>query len=179
MNMILLLSVLFPVLALVALLFVLRSLSGTTDRLGANEDSLGQREYSPAYYQPMRKLLDPEELLAAQSLPGVGVSEFRRFRRARLQAFRAYLSDMRSDFNRLEFKARYFLLSGLASDSHLVSELNQTKLKFQSRLVRVELELALFALGFGSVNVSALVEGIEAYHSALLPSTSRAGQSAF
>jgi hypothetical protein len=169
MNMFLLFSLVFPLLALGGLVLLVRFLTRSSERFETASDLSSQREYSAAYYQPMSRLLDPEELQAAQSLAGIEAADFARFRRARLQSFRGYLSDLRSDFSRLEFQARFFLLSGLPSDSQLVSDLNQTKFRFYARLMRVEFELALFALGLGSVNVSELVMAIDAYQSVLCP----------
>jgi len=169
MNFFLLSSLLCLIFALATLVFLVRFLSARGARLAGQNERTLSREYRRDYYLPLGKLLHPNELARAQALTGVSAASFARFRRARIQSFRGYLSDLRADFNCMEIRTRYLLLSGTAADSKLVEDLNRTKLGFQSRLLRVEIELALFAWGVGSINVSELVEAIEAFDFVLSP----------
>lgn len=129
------------------------------------------RESFSDYYRPMLHLLDARDLATASSLQGVSALDFADFRRDRLAAFRSYLKDMRSDFNRIEFKIRYMMLSAQESDADLVLRLNRLKANFQSQLLRVELQLILFRFGFTAlrVEVAPLVEALEQFDQILFP----------
>ncbi|MDX2266887.1 MAG: hypothetical protein NW208_02200 [Bryobacter sp.] len=109
------------------------------------------------YYRPMLTLLDADELATAKHLPNVSRQEWSAFRRARVQAFRLYLQDLKLDFHRLEFKLRYLLLAKPASQHQLLSRLNQLKLSFTLRCWFLEARVMLFALGVGTVDASGLI----------------------
>ena len=153
---------------LAALLAYARSRSSSlVNSAAASDPSISDRQSFAAYYQPMLRLLDSRELASARSLGGVAQSDFGRFRARRIASFRAYLSDMRLDFQRIDFKMRYLLLSASAQEADLVQKLNSLKLKFQLQLWRVEFQLLAFRLGYGSIEIAPLIEMLEQFESGL------------
>jgi uncharacterized membrane protein YciS (DUF1049 family) len=131
-----------------------------------------------AYYRPMRSMLDQMELDQAKRLERVQPAQWKQFRAKRIQAFRMYLRDLKVDFRRLEFKLRYMVLAGTAEDADLVVRLNRLKAQFGFRMVTLELRLLAFQFGVGSIEVSALLDGIQQLEKALEPRRSTAAASA-
>ncbi|MFN9431897.1 MAG: hypothetical protein ACK6DX_17350 [Acidobacteriota bacterium] len=138
------------------------------------DDLAGDRESISEYYRPMARLLDNRELNAVRSLSYISAADFRRFRAGRVEAFRGYLKGIRLDFNRIEFKLRYMMLSGNEADAKLVMDLNRMKVKFQRELLRVELHLVLFRMGAKTVDVGGLVDVLEQFEAVLTPCTATA-----
>ena len=154
---------------LVALLAYARSRSSALgDNEFASDPSVSDRESFADYYRPMLRMLDSRELASARSLGGVAQSDFSRFRARRISSFRAYLYDLRLDFHRIDFKMRYLLLSASAQEADLVQQLNGIKLKFQMQLWRVEFQLLAFRLGYGSIEITPLIEMLEQFESGLI-----------
>jgi hypothetical protein len=122
-----------------------------------------------AYYRPMRHMLDPIELERARTMERISPAHFKEFRVQRIQAFRTYLGDLKVDFRRLEFKLRYMVLAGTAEDADLVIRLNKLKAQFGLGMLLLELRLVAFQLGVGSVEISALLDGIQQLERALEP----------
>lgn len=139
---------------------------GTENRrreLGSDKMSL------EAYYRPMRHMLDPVELERARSLERISTAQWKEFRAQRIQAFRNYLSDLKVDFGRLEFKLRYMALAGTAADADLVLRLNKLKAQFGLGMLLLEFRLLAFQFGVGSIEISALLDGIHQLECALEP----------
>ncbi len=154
---------------LVALLTYARSRSSAlVDNEFPSDPSVSDRESFADYYRPMLRMLDSRELAAARSLHGVAPSDISRFRARRIASFRSYLSDMRLDFHRIEFKMRYLLLSASAQEADLVQQLNGLKLKFQLQLWTVEFQILAFRLGYGSIEITPLIEMLEQFESGLI-----------
>ena len=139
--------------------------------------SFSDRESFADYYRPMMRMLDSRELDSARKLDGVKHDAFARFRNRRVASFRAYLRDMRLDFYRIDFKMRYLLLAASGQEADLVQRLNSLKFNFQMQLWRVELQLIFFRFGYGSIEISPLIEMLELFESALVrrPALNAAG----
>lgn len=144
---------------------------------GGSDVSASDRISFAEYYRPMARILDSRELEAARSLSGLSGPDYARFRAARLAAFRSYLNEMRLDFNRIEFKLRYLLLSASEEDAELVVRLSKYKSSFQVSLLRVEMQLVLFRLGWSTVDVAPLVAALDSMQAPLVrrPMVSAAG----
>jgi hypothetical protein len=123
-----------------------------------------------AYYQPMRLLLNEDELASARQLMGISAQDWKSFRQRRLRVFRHYLSDLRTDFRRMEFKLRYLMLAASREDVHLVERLNRVKLEFYLGLWALEARLLLFYFGVGSIEIGPILDRLQIMESALVPS---------
>ncbi len=122
-----------------------------------------------AYYRPMRHMLDPVELERARALERISPEQWKEFRTQRIQAFRTYLNDLKVDFRRLEFKLRYMALAGTAEHADLVIRLNKLKAQFGLGMLLLEFRLLAFQFGVGSIEISALLDGIHQLERALEP----------
>ncbi len=163
-------------LSLALLGYILLSIARLSRTNGSGPEQLddpADRQSLLDYYRPMLLLLDARELERARLLTGTSPEDWRRFRRARIQSFRAYLGDMRLDFQRLEFKLRYFMLAASAEEGRLVTELNRLKLQYFRNLLLIEARLALFEAGLGTVDPTPLLEAIEVLESSLNPGFAR------
>lgn len=142
------------------------SIPGTDQRrrdVGSDKLSLA------AYYRPMRHMLDPDELERARAMERISPSQWKEFRAQRVQAFRIYLSDLKVDFRRLEFKLRYMTLAGTAEDADLVIRLNKLKAQFGFGMLVLEMRLMLFQFGVGTIEIAPLLDGIQQLERVLEP----------
>jgi hypothetical protein len=114
-------------------------------------------------------MLDPVELERARALERISPEQWNEFRAQRVHAFRTYLSDLKVDFRRLEFKLRYMVLAGSADDADLVIRLNKLKAQFGLGMLLLEFRLLAFQFGVGSIEISALLDGIHQLERALEP----------
>jgi hypothetical protein len=125
--------------------------------------SESDRESFAEYYRPMVRLLDPVELDRARVLEGIGKEDFMRFRRQRIYAFRSYLTDMKLDFHRVEFKIRYLMLSATQHEADIILDLNRLKSSFQWKLWKIQWQLFLFQFGVGAIDARPLVQALEEF----------------
>jgi hypothetical protein len=148
----------FLALFLALSLYSQRRVADLADTNQAGEAVGADRESFTDHYRPLTRILDPRELEACRTLAGLSPRDFSRFRASRIAAFQAYLNEMRLDFNRVEFKLRYYMLAATECEAELVVRLNQIKRGFQVQMLRVRLQLLLFQLGWATVDVGPLVD---------------------
>lgn len=156
------------VVILAALVLRVKQRSQSLSALGAADASNGDRQSIAEYYLPMTRILDASELEVARELAGERTADFERFRRARIMAFQSYLSDMRLDFHRIEFKMHYLLLSASQQEADLVGKLNSLKAKFRYQLLRIEIKLIFFRLGIGTIEIEPLVLMLQQFEENLM-----------
>jgi hypothetical protein len=115
----------------------------------------------------MKRLLSEEDFDFLKSRPGVSAALIRRMRAQRRKAFRAYLCELASDFNRLHEEARLMVAVAPEEYSDLVGVLMRAQARFWSALAAVEVRLALHTIGIGQIDIRGLLSPLEALHSAV------------
>ncbi len=121
------------------------------------------RTFSVVKYRPMLRMLSEDDYrwLASQ---GLDPASIRRLRSERRKIFGTYLSNLIRDFHRLHLAARMLLLASQEDRPEMAARLVSVKVQFHKAVLRVRFQLLLHDLGFRNVDVSALVNGIEAVH---------------
>ena len=117
-----------------------------------------RESFSLARYEPMKRLLSEEDFQFLKRRPGMQPAMVRRLRAQRRKVFRAYLTELASDFNRLHRDARLMVATAPAEYSELVGLLMGLQMRFWSALAGVELRLTVHALGVGRVDVNGCLD---------------------
>ena len=118
--------------------------------------------FSLARYEPMARLLGPEDLRFLRSLPVRGQELAAGWERTRRRIFRKYLRDLAWDFQRFHADARALVAESPEQYSGLVDMLVRQQFTFWRAMAGIELRLALSGLGIAPVDARRLVAAIEA-----------------
>ena len=128
------------------------------------------RDFDPARYAPLQRLLDEDDIRYVRSLRGYDSRIEKDLRRRRAEIFRSYLTDLVEDFERLQMVGKLMVMAGGATPM-LREQLFLQKLAFSKALFRVRVQLALNSLGLGRVDARSLIEALQStnvvMHSAL------------
>ncbi|MBI4890607.1 MAG: hypothetical protein HY821_08270 [Acidobacteria bacterium] len=92
-----------------------------------------------------------------RNLPGYDAVTERAFRNRRVKICRAYMMDMREDFDRLQALGQALILAG-KTDAGFQDKLFGQRLRFTRAWWMVRLELEAYRFGLGQVNTGRLVE---------------------
>lgn len=109
-------------------------------------------------YRPMLRLLSDEDLAFA----GDNAALRRRIGAQRRELFRSYLRCLTKDYGRLLGGIRRLMVESGVDRPDLAKALTKNRFIFAIALCRIEAHLVLHALGVGKVDVSGLVEALDA-----------------
>jgi hypothetical protein len=113
-------------------------------------------------YQPMGRLMAEEDLVFLKSQPGYRAEMGARWKRERRRIFRLYLAELKADFRRLHAHARKLVAASGADSSDLVEVLMKQQMTFLMATTALEFRLALQWMGIGRVDITPLIELVEA-----------------
>jgi hypothetical protein len=136
---------------------------------------LENQEFSASRYEPMARLLDPEEEKYLARQPGATPAAVAAFRRERRRVFRAYLRELAADHAALHAQARRLVAVSPEKSPELVEMLLRQQVRFWTALAAVEVQLALDAVGWSVVNPAGLLETVEGLHAAVRRATTPPG----
>jgi hypothetical protein len=132
-------------------------------------------DFSIARYRPMLRLLDDADFEFLASQAGYEAAIARRLRAERRRIFKAYLSNLTRDFNRLYFAGKLFLVNAPVDRPDLAAALLKQRVTFIQSIVAIHVGLAFATLGIGRVDVRkalSCLESLRADVATLVPSTS-------
>ncbi len=124
-------------------------------------------------YRPMLRLLSDADLDFASASPVLRG----KIRARRREMFRGYLRCLTKDYARLLSGLRRMMVESGADRPDLAKALAKNRFLFALALCRIELHLQLHVLGIGKVDVSGLVEALDALRGAvtvMMPATGAA-----
>ncbi len=113
--------------------------------------------FSAERYIPIANLLSEEDFTYMRHLPGYEAGAERAFRDRRVKICRAYLTDMREDFGRLQALGQALIVAGKA-DASFQDKLFEQKVRFTRAWWMVRIELEAYRFGVGQVHAGRLVE---------------------
>lgn len=113
-------------------------------------------------YQPMGRLMDEEDLVFLKSQPGYRKEMGERWKRERRRIFRLYLAELKADFRRLHAHARELVAGSEADSAALVEVLLKQQFTFMMATTALEFRLALQRIGVGRVDITPLIELLDA-----------------
>jgi len=124
-----------------------------------HSDARTQTATSPLNrYQPMLRLLSDDDL---RFVAGNKVLA-KKLRGERKDIFRGYLRCLTKDYGRLLAGVRLAMVNSGVDRPDLAKALIKNKILFALALCRIEMRLSLYSLGLGRVDVSGLVEAMDA-----------------
>lgn len=132
-------------------------------------------EFDAARYEPMARLLDPQEAAFLAGQPGIDAGAVAAFRRERRRVFRAYLRELGADFSSLHAQARQLVAASPEKHSELVGMLLRQQVRFWLALAGVEVQLLLDAAGLGAVNPAGLLATVDGLSAAVHRATAVPG----
>jgi hypothetical protein len=109
-------------------------------------------------YRPMLRLLSDEDLNFVSSNPTLR----RSLRAKRRELFRSYLRCFARDYSQLLAGVRFAMAQSGLDRPELAAALAKNRALFVMALYKVEFRLALHAVGVGKVDVSGMVDALEA-----------------
>jgi len=112
----------------------------------------------PGRFRPMLRLLSP----ADERLVSGNKELAKKFRDQRIAIFREYLRCLTSDYGRLLAGVRAVMASASQDRPELAVALSRNERLFAMAICRIEYRLWMHRLGIGTVDVSALVNAIDA-----------------
>ena len=148
--------------SLAGLLWVLTRMILRRRQSAATQDSDEAAGFSLDRYQPMGHLMAEEDLVFLRSQPGYRAEMGARWKRERRRIFRLYLAELKADFRRLHTHARELVASSEADSAALVEVLVKQQFTFMMATTALEFRLALQRIGVGHVDITPLIELVEA-----------------
>jgi hypothetical protein len=109
-------------------------------------------------YRPMVRLLSDEDLAFVAADP----KRKRMLRAKRRDLFRGYLRCLTKDYARLLARVRFAMVQSGVDRPDLARALAKNRVLFALAVCRVEFRLAMHVIGSGSVDISGLVDALEA-----------------
>jgi len=150
-------SVAVSITALAVLIIALRILARQFVSPNCSEGTGWIDELSTDRYRPMLHLLDEEDFKFLRNQPGFTNRLGTKLRIQRCQIFRGYLRNLDTDFRRICMALKCILLHSKIDRPDLVSTLLRNQMVFAYRKMTIQFQVVLFRYGFGTVDVSGLV----------------------
>jgi len=170
----LLLSILICVALAAAVVWVIRWSAPSAGALPVTATWI--EELSLDRYRPMLRILAADDFDALRSQPGYSREMLASLRRQRCQIFRQYLRALRLDFARVCLALKLVMVQAGNDRPDLASTLLRKQMQFACGVAMVQIRLALYSWGIGTVEVASLLsvfDGLRVELRTLLPT--RAG----
>jgi hypothetical protein len=148
--------------SLTGLIWVLTRMILRRRRDSATLDSDETAGFSLDRYEPMGRLMAEEDLVFLKSQPGYRAEMGERWKRERCRIFRLYLAELKADFRRLHAHARELVAGSGADSAALVEVLIKQQFTFVMATTTLEFRLALQQIGIGKVDITPLIQLVEA-----------------
>ncbi|PWT99114.1 MAG: hypothetical protein C5B51_27855 [Terriglobia bacterium] len=114
-------------------------------------------ELSLERYAPMLRLLDRNDLDFLRSQPGFQPHMLGRMRRQRCRIFRHYLKELNADFSCICMALKMVMLQSDVDRPDLATQLLSSQFTFATRILSIQVQVTLFQLGIGTVDMSGLM----------------------
>jgi hypothetical protein len=116
--------------------------------------------FSPNRYRVVERLLAEADL---ETVKYAGDKRLEKeFRKVRVKIFRGYMLQLSEDFNQICKAIKLLMASSDVDRSELSGVILKQQFQFSLRLMRIELELILFSLGYSGIDTTGLTESLDA-----------------
>ena len=116
--------------------------------------------FSLERYAPMERLLQKGDLAFIESQPGYRPEIGKRLMAERRKIFRAYLRLLVRDFNQLIAIGKLMVVYSVHDQQQFARSLGRQQVKFYARVCTLQLELALYPLGWTTVDAGGLLASL-------------------
>ncbi|HUI79899.1 MAG TPA: hypothetical protein VLY24_18360 [Bryobacteraceae bacterium] len=114
-------------------------------------------EFSAERYRPMIRLVDGSDQSFLKSHPLATPKMIVRLRKEHCRTFRAYLRSLETDFQAVCWTIKAIMLQSQTDRPDLASLLLRSQVAFAISLLKIELRVALYSCGIGTVSVAGLL----------------------
>ena len=151
----LLLSIVACIVLASAIVFTIRKAAPRAGSLPVTANWI--EELSLDRYRPMLRILAADDFGVLRSQPGYTPEMLAKLRSQRCRIFREYLRALREDFARVCLALKLLMVQAGNDRPDLASTLLRKQLQFAFGVAAVEVRLALYSWGIGSVEVAGLL----------------------
>jgi hypothetical protein len=116
--------------------------------------------FCPNRYRVVERLLAEVDLRAVKFVGDRRLEK--EFRKVRVKIFRGYLLQLSEDFNQICKTIKLIMVTSDVDRSDLSGIILKQQFQFSLRLMRIEVELLLFSLGYSGIDTSGLTESLDA-----------------
>ena len=123
--------------------------------------------FSPSRYRAMERLLDGTDRDFLRAQPGVSRRVEKKFRKARVTLFRAYMRQLSDDFHRICKALKILMVHSPVERHDLAGLILKRQFQFTMTMMTTEVRLTLYSLGWAGVDAQALLEPLTAVRTQL------------
>jgi len=116
--------------------------------------------FSPNRYRVVERLLEEADLRAVKSVGDKRLE--REIRKVRVKIFRGYMLQLSEDFNQICKAMKLLMVTSDVDRSDLSGLIMKQQFQFSLRLMRIEVELILYSLGYSGIDTTSLTEALDA-----------------
>ena len=116
--------------------------------------------FSPNRYRVVERLLEEADLRAVKSVGDKRLE--REIRKVRVKIFRGYMLQLSEDFNQICKAMKLLMVTSDVDRSDLSGVIMKQQFQFSLRLMRIEVELILYSLGYSGIDTTSLTEALDA-----------------
>lgn len=118
--------------------------------------------FSPSRYRAMERLLDDSDRDFLSAQPGVSSVVVKKFRKARVVLFRAYMHQLSDDFHRICKALKMLMVHAPVERHDLAGLILKQQFHFTVTMMTTEVRLVLYSYGWSGVSAEALLEPLTA-----------------
>lgn len=158
------------------MIWALRKLAPRPEALPLTADWID--EIALDRYRPMLRILAEEDFRLLRTQQGFTRKMEAQMRRQRCQIFRGYLKSLRTDFGRVCLALKLLMLSAGSDRPDLARILLRSQLEFACGVIVLQVRLALYSAGIGTVDVASVLgvfDGLRLELRSLVPASMAAG----
>jgi len=123
--------------------------------------------FSPSRYRAMERLLDDADRDFLHSQPGASSKVEKKFRKARITLFRAYMHQLAADFHRVCKALKILMVHSPVERHDLAGMIMKQQFQFTTTMMATEVRLVLYSWGWAGVSTEALLEPLTAVRTQL------------
>ena len=138
----------------IVLVHLVRSLA-TPRNLAASLDTVA--EFSTERYRPMMRLVDGSDQEFLKSHAAATPKMIAQVRKEHCRAFRGYLRGLETDFQAVCWAIKAVMLQSQTDRADLAALLLRSQVAFALCVLKIELRVALYSHGIGTVSVAGLL----------------------
>jgi hypothetical protein len=116
--------------------------------------------FSPNRYRVVERLLAETDLKSVRSVGDRRLEKH--FRKVRVTIFRGYMLQLSHDFNQICKGIKLLMATSDLDRSELSGVILKQQFQFSLRLMRIEVELILYNLGYSGIDTTGLTESLNA-----------------
>lgn len=121
--------------------------------------------FSPSRYRVVERLLAEADRRTVAALNDKKAEK--KFRKVRVKIFRGYMVQLSEDFNRTCKAIKLLMVTSDVDRSALSGAILRQQFRFSLSLLRIEVELFIYSLGWNGIDTSGLIDSLDTLRSQL------------